>query len=182
MRKVKLLVAGILLILCFVFVITLFLPSKVTVSKSIEIDTSVAGVAREINDFNNWKNWYPAFMDKEITISIVSSQNLSPASTATLRDKEGHEIIFHMVSISMDSIIVDLQPNNKSAIKYQFIISPHKEGYTQVVWNVNTDLGWYPWRKLQGIIMDKVTGPEYIVALQNLKKVAEGGAMQTQVK
>lgn len=182
MRKVKLLIAGLLLILCFLFVITLFLPSKVTVSRSIEINTSVADVGREIKDFNNWKNWYPAFMDKEISISIAGSQNVSPINTATLRDKQGHEIMFHIVSNSMDSIIVELQPNNKKAIKYQFIISRHSAGYTQVVWNINTDLGWYPWERIQGILMDKVTGPGYAAALQNLKKVTENGTTQTQAK
>ena len=87
-----------------------------------------------------------------------------------------------MLYRSMDTINVDLQTNGKRLTNYQFVILPGNKGHTQIVWNVNTNLGWYPWKKIQGIIMDKVTGQEYTLALQNLKKIAEEGPVPIESK
>jgi hypothetical protein len=43
----------------------------------------------------------------------------------------------------------------------------------QVEWRVLTKLKWYPWEKFYGIFIDKLTGPGYEVALNNLKELAE---------
>ncbi len=182
MRKVKLLAIGFLIIVCFLFGITLFLPSKVTVSKSIEINAAALDVSMQIQDFNNWKNWYPAFGDKDVTVTLTSHQNESVTHSAALRDREGHEILFNMLNQSTDTINVALQTAGKKNINYQFVISPGGKGYTLVVWNVNTNLGWLPWEKIEGIVLDKLTGPEYISGLQNLKKTVEAGFTQSHPK
>ena len=43
----------------------------------------------------------------------------------------------------------------------------------QVEWRVLTKLKWYPWEKFYGIFIDKITGPGYELALNNLKDLAE---------
>ena len=62
---------------------------------------------------------------------------------------------------------------NENNVTYQFILSPRKGGQTQLTWNVNTKFPWYPWKKIKGIFLDKVTGPEYQEILQNLKTAVE---------
>ncbi|MDQ6890743.1 MAG: hypothetical protein M3Z56_10760 [Bacteroidota bacterium] len=175
MRKAKWLIVGFLLMMFFFFGITLLLPSKVTVSKSIIINASLRKVAEQIQDFNNWKNWYPAFRNKDISITL--DYNLL-ISSAILKDKKGHEIKFSMNRNQKDTINIELHSNEKT-LTYQFIISTNKENNTQVIWNVNINLGSYPWRKIQGLVMDKINGPEYELALQNLKKATEGATIQT---
>lgn len=177
MRKVKLLIIGFLIIACFLFGITLFLPSKVTVSKSIEINAAALDVSMQIRDFNNWKNWYPAFRDKDVMVTL-SPQNNPLIRSAELQDKEGHKILFSMIKQSTDTINVELQSNGKRTMNYQFVISAYGEGYTHVIWNANADLGWLPWRKIEGVVLDKLTGPEFTSGLQNLKKAVEAGFTQ----
>jgi len=41
---------------------------------------------------------------------------------------------------------------------------------------VNTKLKWYPWKKLAGVFMDKIKGPQYETVLQNLKAASENPA------
>ncbi len=176
MQKAKWLIAGLLLTMCFLLGIALFLPSKVTVSKSIIINAPSPIVTRQIVDFENWKNWYPGFMDNEISIFITRNKNDSLIQSAQLHDNRGHEIIFNIRHQPTDTINVELETNRRELINYQFITVSNNKGQTQIVWNINTDLGWYPWKKIQGVIMDKMTGQEYILALQNLKKVAEQNA------
>ena len=51
MRSIKVFVTGIIIMMGFLGIVTLFLPSKVTVSKSILINATEAEVAKEIEDF-----------------------------------------------------------------------------------------------------------------------------------
>jgi hypothetical protein len=34
-------------------------------------------------------------------------------------------------------------------------------------------MGWYPWKKIQGIFLDKFTGDQYVAAMKDLKIAAE---------
>jgi hypothetical protein len=38
---------------------------------------------------------------------------------------------------------------------------------------VNTYFKWYPWEKIKGIFLDKISGPQYESALVRLKEFAE---------
>jgi hypothetical protein len=38
---------------------------------------------------------------------------------------------------------------------------------------VNVDLGWYPWKRIEGIFFDKFSGTQYESALEDLKSAAE---------
>jgi hypothetical protein len=81
-----------------------------------------------------------------------------------------------LLESSPENIEISVSEENEKRKTYQFILLPNAEGQTRLVWNVNTELGWYPWRKLGGIFLDKVTGPQYEAALQNLKNAAEKDA------
>lgn len=167
MRKAKWFIAGILMLVLFFFAITLLLPSKVTVTKSIIIDASFQKVNEQISNFSNWKNWFPAFSDKQTQMKLSTLEN---HPSATMQDKNGHEVVFTIVSSEAGKIDIDIVANKKQSITYQFMIVSNNNPGVQVIWNVNTDLGWYPWKRVQGIMMDKLTGPEYELALQNLRK------------
>lgn len=170
MRSIKLFLVVILILISFLFLITAFLPSKVTVSKSTIVNATEQKIAMQINDFNNWKNWYPAFQNKEISVNIFR-QNDTQLATVT---NEKNQTISITLAKSVDkNIEILLSEQSKKNINYQFVFKPNGKGQTQLTWNVNTDLGWYPWKKLAGIFLDKVTGPQYEAALQNLKNASE---------
>lgn len=179
MRKVKWLVAGFLLMLCFFFGIALLLPSKVTVSKSIIINAPPLAVAGQIKDFNKWKNWYPALRDEEVSVINFENQKDSLHHSMELRDTKRHSIIYKMIRFSNDTIKIDLQTTDTKTTSYHFIMLPYDKGQTLLTWNINTTLGWYPWKRIQGLVLDKITGPAYISTLQNLKKTVENYAQDS---
>jgi carbon monoxide dehydrogenase subunit G len=170
MRRAKLFFIGILILLGFLCFITVFLPSKITVSKWININANKNAIAMQINDFNNWKNWYPAFQNKNIRVNIYRGND---TSFVTLTHENGKKISLALLKSSPENINILLSEGKKNTETYQFVLLPNGSGQTQVTWNVNIELGWYPWKKLGGILLDKVTGPRYEAALQNLKKAAE---------
>jgi Polyketide cyclase / dehydrase and lipid transport len=170
MRSIKVFVISIIIMMGFLAIVTLFLPSKVTVSKSILINATEAEVAKEIETFKNWKNWYPAFQQQNL--EVTTSQK-SDSSFVTLADEKQRKLSMTMIKSGPENIDILLFAKNKNNITYQFILSHVRTGQTQLTWNVNTTLPWYPWKKITGIFLDKVTGPQYQAALQNLKTAVE---------
>ena len=78
-----------------------------------------------------------------------------------------------LLASSLENINILLSEEKRNTKTYQFVLLPDAEGQTRLVWNVNTELGWYPWKRLGGIFLDKVSGPQYEAILQNLKKAVE---------
>lgn len=170
MRSVKVFVIGMIIIFSFLSILTIFLPSKVTVSKSIIINAPEVEVAKEINSFNNWKQWYPAFQDHDISVTI-SQKNSS--SFVTLTDQRNRQLSMTIIQSAPENINILLSEENKNEVSYQFILMRGRNGQTQLTWNVNTILSWYPWKKITGIFLDKINGPQYEEILQNLKTAVE---------
>jgi hypothetical protein len=167
MRKLKLFLISVLILLVFLSLITVFLPSKITISKSTLIDATENKVAGQIRNFNNWKNWYPAFQNGNRIIRIQDS------SLVAITDEKQHTLSMKIVEIETESITIVLKGGDQNNTTYQFILSPNGNGKTLIVWNVNTKLSWYPWKRLTGVVLDKIAGPQYEAALENLKTAVE---------
>ena len=170
MRSLKIFVLIVIITTGFLATLTLFLPSKVTVSKSILIEATGPGVESEIENFENWKKWYPAFQNRNIAI-VISKRGDS--SLATLIDENQREFSMALVKPEPERIDIFLFEGNKKNVTYQFILSATRTGQTQLTWNINTSFPWYPWEKIRGIFLDKITGPQYQEILQNLKVAVE---------
>ena len=162
----------ILAIFIIIFLISFLLPSKVTVAKSVEINASQESVREQIVDFKNWENWYPAFKDENITI-IKNSSGKDNLASVTLKDKNGKMINLNLIDSTQNTIDIQIQSLSSTKVNYQFILTPKTNNQIQLTWNVNINLGWLPWKKIEGILMDKFSGPQYEAALDNLRKAAE---------
>ena len=170
MRRAKLFLIGIFILVGFLWVITFFLPSKITVLRWINIDASESAVAAQINDFKNWKNWYPAFQNENISVDI-SQKNDTPF--VTLTNENGKKVSLVLSKSSQQNINIRLLEDGQNSKTYRFVLVPNNKGQTQITWNVDIELGWYPWKKLGGIFLDKIIGPPCEAALENLKKSTE---------
>ena len=154
----------------FVFLVSLLLPSKVTITKSVLINAPLEKVKNQIIQFDQWKNWYPAFKDEKV---VIIGDTLGSNSVALKKD-DGKNIHFVMRQLKPDVIKVDVRSSSSSArVNYEFILSPKANNEIQLTWNVNTQLGWYPWHRISGIMLDKVSGAQYEAALTNLKNASE---------
>lgn len=159
----------ILFISVFIFLISLLLPSYVTVSRSVMINASVEKVSSQITDFEEWKNWYPAFKDENITVI----KNPLKSNSVILKDKRGENTSLNLIDASKNNINIEVASSSSAKVNYQFIIMAKMNNQTLLTWNVNTGLGWLPWKRIQGIFLDKFSGIRYEAALEDLKKAAE---------
>ena len=171
MRFVRFFVS-ILIIFIVIFLLSLLLPSKVTVAKSVLINAPKMRVHQQVDDFNNWKNWYPAFQGENINVTVNPAKP-GIIKSVSLIDNNGKKIRFDLIKSKPDTLDINLKNESSTKIDFQFILSTHSDGQTQITWNVNTTMKWYPWEKAKGIFLDKVSGPQYEAALANLKKAVE---------
>jgi hypothetical protein len=170
MRQVKLFTTAVFILIAFLSLVTIFLPCKVTVSKTIFINAKDSAVRAQIADIKNWKNWYPAFQNKNMTI-IQSIRN--DTVFGELITENQNKLQVAIVIPQQGTINIYFPDIKKQKENFQFLVVAGSTGKTNLTLNVNSDLGWYPWKKLVGIFLDKITGPEYEAALKNIKKAAE---------
>jgi hypothetical protein len=172
MKKVIVFLSFIIAVFVVIFFVCLLLPSKVTVAKSVEINASSVEVRKQISDFRQWKNWYPAFKEKDSTgkQQAVSKNNLG---AATFTDIKGNRITLMLTDTTQTEIRIDLASSSSVKVDYLFILKPKTEHQTELIWNVNTYLGWSPWKRIEGIFLDKFSGAQYVAALNDLKDAAE---------
>ncbi|MEO8412449.1 MAG: SRPBCC family protein [Ginsengibacter sp.] len=170
MQKAKIFFIAVFTLFAFLCLITVFLPSGITISRSILIDAKVNKVAVQIEDFKNWKNWYPAFQNKNTRL-YTSQRN--DTSFAVLTDEKQQRLSLVLLQSVSRSIEVLVLKDNQNRQTYQFVLLPNAEGQTLLTWNVNITLAPYPWKKISGIFLDKISGPQYEAALLKLKRAVE---------
>lgn len=171
MRFVRFFVS-ILIIFIVIFLSSLLLPSKVTVAKSVLINVPKTKVHQQVDDFQNWKNWYPAFQGENINVTVNPAKP-GIIKSVSLTDNKGKKFQFDLINSKPDTLDIKLRNQSSTKIDYEFILSTHSDGQTQLTWNVNTTMKWYPWEKAKGIFLDKVSGPQYEAALLDLKRAVE---------
>jgi hypothetical protein len=155
-----------------IFLVSLLLPSHVTVLKYVEINAPVDKVTNQVVNFEEWKNWYPAFKDENITV-MQNPPVKGVLSSVTLKDANGKSVQLNLVDTSRHIIDIQLKSSSSTKVSYQFVVIRKVNNQTQLTWNVNINLGWLPWKKIQGIFMERFSGQQYQTALENLKKAAE---------
>ncbi len=154
----------------FMFLLSLLIPSRVVLTKSISISDSTAAVFSKIQDLKEWQNWYPLFKDSMLAKSdpqfyhdSIKWKNGKSVNTLAVLERNENAMRFEMYAPGenkIDNMIVVY--TDSSLVK----------GST-VQWNSIMNLGWLPWNKFAGIFAEKIGGPGYDSALSSLKNYVE---------
>ena len=163
---------GITAILILILLAGFLLPSKVSISKTALVNASPSRVDSQLVDFDHWKNWFPPLQGENVSMVKLPARS-GAINSVSLSDGQGKKLELDLLESKKDTILVVLTSMASAKVNYQFILTNHNNAQTQITWNVNTDLGWYPWDKVRGIFLDKISGPQYEAALANLKKTLE---------
>lgn len=172
MKKLK----GVLFVLAGLFiVVTLFsllMPSKVMTVRSVLVHADGGLVLSEVADLKKWKRWQPVFANDSNNIKISEpSDKLNSFATWSTNSKENKLLI---TDINESQVKFSLTRKGEKDVANIVSVYPVKDNNgVQVEWRVLTTLRWYPWEKFRGIFLDKITGPGYEMALNNLKELTE---------
>ena len=166
MKIFKLIFGSIIILFLILFLISLFIPRHVRISKTINIRSTVDSIASQIEDLRKWKTWYPGFD----TLTIIPADS---AGGKLVGGRAGN-ISIQLEKNQGSTLTAVFKSNKKYPVHsgWDLITSPSRDEVT-VIWYFDFKLGWYPWEKFFSLVYDRVYGEQMNQGLQNLKKNVE---------
>lgn len=163
MNYLKLIFFSLIFLFLFITGLSLFMPSKVQVSKMINMSVAADSLWSIIGNFRSWEYWnsllpglasqnpaYYADSIKTKNITVTWKEKQPGLLVAAIERKKGKPIITGW----------KMQPDAAS------------DSLT-VQWYVNIQLRWYPWEKFAGMLYEKSWGDKLSEGLMRLKAIAE---------
>ena len=152
--------------------ISLLMPSKVLTARSVVIHAPADRVFASINDLKEWKKWHPVFMNDSTAIQFSDPSSGVHAMASWMSNQKKNTL--SITDNKMNQLTANLTREGEKDVANIIALAPVADSNgVQVEWKVITPLKWYPWEKFSGIFIDKMTGPGYEEALNNLKTLLE---------
>lgn len=158
MRFLKLIIISFFILFLFITFIGLLLPSKVLVSRAIEIQSTKNKIINYTNNFYGWKNWVEPFKD----LTIKDSNEVSAEHFKVK--------ILIKDSLKTEGIWQGVKGNNQNFAIQVIYLESNK---TLVQWQFEEKIKWFPWARFTSMINDKVIGSALEKNLANLKSQIE---------
>jgi len=156
----------------FITILSLFIPSKLMVTRAVVINANADKVFNEISNLQNWKHWQPVFINDSANIRFESdASGISNSCEWESKDKKNRVII---TAKEENAITVSLIREGENDVFNSIKVLPLADSnQVQTEWNVLIRLKWYPWEKFYGIFIEGITGQGYEDALNSLKAYVE---------
>jgi hypothetical protein len=156
----------------FITILSLFIPSKLMVSKAVVINGNADKVFNEISNLQNWKHWQPVFMNDSSQIHFKT--DAGGISNYCEWETNGKKNIVEITGKKNNSVSALLKRSGENDVQNTISVLPLADSnQVQAEWNVLIKLKWYPWEKFYGIFIEKVSGQGYEDALNSLKTYVE---------
>ena len=175
MRTLRYIVLAIVFLILVAVVVGFFLPSKVHLERSVEINRDKATVFNVINslgNFNKWSPWYELDVNAEYSVSGPQS------GVGSKLEWHGNESVGDGVNEIIESV-----ENNRIKTKMFFgksdapaysIISLEQNGdNTKVTWAFENDFGMNVFYRYFGLVIEDMIAPDYEKGLKKLKTYVE---------
>lgn len=173
MRFIKAFLFGITGLFIIITLLSLLIPAHVKVSRITVINnTAINKIYKQITDLKEWKNWHPVFKPG---VAVINFDTITEGNNASC-DIIINNKTTHLIINSADSFSVKftLQSQGENSIENNIILTPlPTQQAVQVEWLAINELHWYPWDKFYAIFIDKMSGPGYETALNNLSTYIE---------
>lgn len=164
MRFIKPILLGLSGLFIIIFLISLLMPSRITLVRSVMIQSEQSEVSKQITDLNNWKNWHPLMKGNCSSLAADEIRCSISGKDYRIRSIADTTGIYHFVMTSAE--------NTDMHYRFFFNQATGNPGI-ELHWQVETRLKSYPWEKFSGIFFSEAAGPGYEQALQSLKAYCE---------
>ena len=144
LKIIKLGLISIVFFAVMITLISLFFPSRVRISKAIDINTSRENLMKQLGDTASWKNWYPG--------------------------ADSAEILPQIISITDSTVVANsIMQNGRKGVTGWNIYESGIPNTLTLQWYMDFKLRWYPWEKFSGLLFEKRYGPLMEKGLEELK-------------
>lgn len=152
--------------------VSLLIPSKVVVTRGVEINANSRKVFDEIRDFQHWQNWQPVFKAGQSKMTYSADCGMRGSFCEWESNGKKNKLLFS--TMDPNRVTVLLSREGETDVMNVISVLPLSDSNrVQVEWQALTRLKWYPWEKFYGIFIEKQTGPGYEEALNSLKAFVE---------
>ncbi len=161
MKLLKLGLISLVLLFLLATIMGSLLPSKVLVSRAVNIHAPADTVRSKIEDIRQWKAWMEGMNDPSVKIQSSVSAKIGK-SEVIIAEKNDSTVISTWVS-----------EKGKPQISTMRIIYQPQQHVTIVQWQFEQSIGWLPWERLGSIMNDKIMGPMMEKNLERLRQMIE---------
>lgn len=166
MKIVKLVLISIVFFFLLITIISLFLPSQIRLSKTIEIKCSKEKVLAQLSEPANWRSWYPG-MDSAKLFYLLGV----PMGLIT-NEKEQRAIV--ITEKKNDEVAIEYTVSGKRKILGGWkITEPANKNSVIVQWYTTFHVGWLPWKKFAGMVFERSFSDQMRMGLVKLKEISE---------
>ncbi len=161
MKYLKLFLLGATALFIVMLGLSLMIPSKVIVSRAINLNPGSDSVLNEVADLDRWYKWYPGF-------DQVKLENIKTENGRVVAGK-ANGISLKVDNFNDSIVTVQMQKSDRPVMaSWKLIRYAYSDSLT--LHNImEFDLQWYPWEKLSGLLFEKSYGPVMEKGLLNLK-------------
>ncbi len=172
-------------LLALIIVAGYILPDKVSVQRSITIETKRENIFPLISDFHQWRQWSPwANIDPDAEF-IIEGEGLGQKMHWVSQHPQvgsGSQKIAAMMH--PEKIVSFLSFQSQGTAKATILLTPEGANgdLTNVQWKLETNMRegvpvlMKPMATYAGFFMDRILGSDYEKGLKNLKEVAENNS------
>jgi uncharacterized membrane protein len=156
MRLLRFFLISVLVLSLLLFGIGLLMPSRVVVSRAIDLPVAATKVLPLLQNIQQWPRWMQGLDSstiKQVNDSVYQLGNLRVnwiTRTDSLMLSEWHS-----------------QKGTMQLSTMQLISIPQGQGCT-VQWQFEQAVGWWPWERLGSMMNEKIMGPQLQTNLQRL--------------
>ena len=148
MRFIKLAIISFVLIFGLLTAISLLIPSRVRISKAIDLQAPRDSVRNLITDTVAWRAWHPAYLDNRPQAAAIAINTISDSLITATISSPGKNSLFN---------------------GWQFYTHGESSTYT-LQWYIDFQLRWYPWEKFGSLFYEATYGRMIEQGLSNIKK------------
>jgi hypothetical protein len=171
LKKVLIGTAGALLLAC---VVSLFIPSRYTVERSVVIERGASEIYPYVNHLKKWQEWTPWTREKYPTMEYsYAGPEEGVGAVSVWKEESGNGKLTITRSDSVTGIEYDLEFDN-GEMKSRGMIRFESVGQgTRVLWRNTGDVGMNPIGKYFTLFLDGMMGPDFESGLGKLKTLVE---------
>lgn len=176
MKIVKIIIIALAVIFGLLIVVGIFLPTTMTIEKSIVIDTPANVPYSQVTNLRNMQKWDPWSNEDSNMVTNYQGPVIGTGSKRIWTNKDKNEAIGSMTIIKdvpFSLIMAELEfgDQGKSTASFQF--DEIEKNKTKVTWSFISDIDIPILGGYIVAIMTNAVEKEYDKGLQNLKKVSE---------
>jgi hypothetical protein len=149
MRILKIIGLSLAAIVLLIAIVGLFLPSTISIERSIVINASAEKTYEQVNTLKNWEQWNPFLkMDPQAKV-IYNTIPTGPGATYTWIGKEiGEGTMTILKSTPFSLIEFQLEFKGQGLSQSEIRFNPEGTNATKVTWAFSSDIGNNPFSRV----------------------------------